>query len=69
MVIFSHLVHASDADQLEALLTRWGPNRKLGGKRPHSLNLPILVTSAFLQIRSGRLRSKTWYANSTRPEL
>jgi protein-serine/threonine kinase len=29
----SHLVHASDADQLEALLTRWGPDGmgKLGG--------------------------------------
>lgn len=32
----SHLVHASDADQAEALLTRWGPDRlgKLGGQ-PH----------------------------------
>lgn len=31
----SHLVHASDADQLEALLTRWGPDGigKLGGER------------------------------------
>jgi protein-serine/threonine kinase len=31
---FSHLVHASDADQLEALLTRWGPDGlgKLGGQ-------------------------------------
>lgn len=31
--IRSHLVHASDADQLEAILTRWGPDRqgKLGG--------------------------------------
>jgi len=30
----SHLVHASDADQLEALLTRWGPDGlgKLGGR-------------------------------------
>jgi protein-serine/threonine kinase len=29
-----HLVHASDADQLEALLTRWGPDGlgKLGGQ-------------------------------------
>lgn len=29
----SHLVHASDADQAEALLTRWGPDGigKLGG--------------------------------------
>lgn len=31
--VTSHLVHASDADQLEALLTRWGPDGvgKLGG--------------------------------------
>lgn len=31
---FSHLVHASDVDQLEALLTRWGPDGlgKLGGQ-------------------------------------
>lgn len=31
---FRHLVHASDADQLEALLTRWGPDGlgKLGGQ-------------------------------------
>ena len=29
----SHLVHASDADQAHALLTRWGPDGqgKLGG--------------------------------------
>lgn len=33
-MIFSHLVHASDADQAEALLTRWGPDGlgKLGGR-------------------------------------
>lgn len=33
--IRSHLVHASDADQAEALLTRWGPDGlgKLGGQR------------------------------------
>ncbi|KAG6920277.1 hypothetical protein DXG01_005046 [Tephrocybe rancida] len=32
---FRHLVHASDADQLEALLTRWGPDGlgKLGDPR------------------------------------
>ncbi|TFY74147.1 hypothetical protein EWM64_g9865 [Hericium alpestre] len=32
---FVHLVHASDADQAEALLTRWGPDRqgKLGDPR------------------------------------
>lgn len=32
-IAFSHLVHASDADQAEALLTRWGPDGlgKLGG--------------------------------------
>jgi protein-serine/threonine kinase len=32
----SHLVHASDADQAEALLTRWGPDGlgKLGGQNP-----------------------------------
>lgn len=31
---YSHLVHASDADQAEALLTRWGPDGmgKLGGQ-------------------------------------
>lgn len=31
---YRHLVHASDADQAEALLTRWGPDGlgKLGGK-------------------------------------
>jgi hypothetical protein len=35
----SHLVHASDADQAEALLTRWGPDGlgKLGSER---LTLP-----------------------------
>lgn len=34
MFLCSHLVHASDADQAEALLTRWGPEGqgKLGGK-------------------------------------
>lgn len=33
LIPISHLVHASDADQLEALLTRWGPDGvgKLGG--------------------------------------
>ncbi|KAI0675335.1 kinase-like protein [Trametes maxima] len=33
---FVHLVHASDADQAEALLTRWGPEGqgKLGGEYP-----------------------------------
>lgn len=32
--LYSHLVHASDADQAEALLTRWGPDGlgKLGGE-------------------------------------
>jgi protein-serine/threonine kinase len=32
--VFSHLVHASDVAQAEALLTRWGPDGigKLGGK-------------------------------------
>lgn len=36
--IFSHLVHASDADEAEALLTRWGPDGmgKLGGILKHS---------------------------------
>jgi protein-serine/threonine kinase len=39
------LVHASDADQLEALLTRWGPDRqgKLGGAYPR-LILQCLYT-------------------------
>jgi protein-serine/threonine kinase len=33
-------VHASDADQAEALLTRWGPDGlgKLGGEHPSSRN-------------------------------
>jgi len=45
----SHLVHASDADQAHALLTRWGPEGqgKLGGPFQNSfarvLSLPITV--------------------------
>ncbi|TFY60541.1 hypothetical protein EVG20_g7382 [Dentipellis fragilis] len=42
---FVHLVHASDADQAEALLTRWGPDRqgKLGGE---ALDLSSIRTGA-----------------------
>jgi len=34
-------VHASDADQAEAILTRWGPDGlgKLGGDRPSLRNV------------------------------
>jgi hypothetical protein len=37
MLMTRHLVHASDAEQAEALLTRWGPDGlgKLGGKHHH----------------------------------
>jgi protein-serine/threonine kinase len=42
-VLRSHLVHASDFDQAEALLTRWGPEGlgKLGGSRFHSLKARV----------------------------
>jgi hypothetical protein len=42
--ICSHLVHASDADQAEALLTRWGPDGlgKLGGQA--SAHYPLLFS-------------------------
>jgi len=41
----SHLVHASDADQAEALLTRWGPDGlgKLGGQGPRKHPFHILI--------------------------
>ena len=46
----SHLVHASDADQAEALLTRWGPDGvgKLGGQHPSSRNPFSLFSSSLL---------------------
>ena len=36
-VLARHLVHASDAEQAEALLSRWGPEGqgKLGGEAYH----------------------------------
>lgn len=48
----SHLVHASTADQAEALLTRWGPDGlgKLGGQDCKCLNL-IVVTYGELDPR------------------
>lgn len=44
---FRHLVHASDADQLEALLTRWGPDGvgKLGGQGSPLLSSRLVFTS------------------------
>lgn len=43
--MFSHLVHASDADQAEALLTRWGPDGlgKLGGPSVFAIYILILL--------------------------
>lgn len=45
-----HLVHASDADQAEALLTRWGPDGmgKIGGIVEHFLAITILDSFRFL---------------------
>ena len=42
----SHLVHASDADQAHALLTRWGPEGqgKLGGPFQKSLRGVLILT-------------------------
>ena len=44
---YSHLVHASDADQAAALLTRWGPEGqgKLGGP---CVNITLYLGSAHL---------------------
>ena len=54
----SHLVHASDADQAEALLTRWGPDGlgKLGGLLPLSSRLPFFTCQ--FQIRGGPRQSR-----------
>jgi hypothetical protein len=44
MGIRRHLVHASDAGQAEALLTRWGPDGlgKLGGQP--SAHYPLMLS-------------------------
>ena len=65
-----HLVHASDAEQAEALLTRWGPEGqgKLGGSafRLSPSTAPESLTS--FQIPDGQTPSRIVYASSIKPE-
>ena len=62
-----HLVHASDYDQGEALLTRWGPDRigKLGGW----CIPPRGRVADFVQILDGLIPSSPWSAQLSKHEL
>ncbi|KAF9010492.1 kinase-like domain-containing protein [Cyathus striatus] len=70
---FVHLVHASDADQLEALLTRWGPDGvgKLGDpawaspiknrvRKENQAKAINEVVNAFKPLQTSRLDSPTF---------
>lgn len=70
LFFFSHLVHASDADQLEALLTRWGPDGlgKLGGQALFH-RIPLRLSRRRWQIHAGPTPSRPEFDKTIRSEL
>ncbi len=59
-VFIRHLVHASDVDQAEALLSRWGPEGqgKLGGQIVISLDNIDNYNSTPIQTLGGQILSR-----------
>ncbi|KAI6026172.1 hypothetical protein PISMIDRAFT_675290 [Pisolithus microcarpus 441] len=71
---FVHLVHASDADQAEALLTRWGPdgNGKLRvyiESQRHMIQTSLTPDPRWANLIKARVRQTNQVVNALKPSV